>query len=198
MARISEKNTNTVLASRLGDKPAPPQLQPVQALVNTLDLDEGTDLLEDVDSARDWLREAGFLGTKGTLNRAQWSEVREVRESLRALLAHNSGAPMPTPEALKPLRTLAASRQPKLGIDGSGNLEFEPPPGSDVRDVLLRLLVAVRDSQADGTWSRLKVCRNTECLWAFYDRSRNHQGAWCDMASCGNRLKNRAFRARKR
>ena len=33
---------------------------------------------------------------------------------------------------------------------------------------------------------------------AFYDRSRNHGGTWCDMASCGNKLKNREFRARRR
>ena len=33
--------------------------------------------------------------------------------------------------------------------------------------------------------------------WAFYDRSRNHGGTWCDMASCGNKLKNREFRARR-
>ena len=41
------------------------------------------------------------------------------------------------------------------------------------------------------------MCGNSECRWAFYDRSRNQQGLWCEMAVCGNRLKNRAFRARK-
>jgi predicted RNA-binding Zn ribbon-like protein len=49
-----------------------------------------------------------------------------------------------------------------------------------------------------GSWSRLKVCGNSECRWVFYDRSRNQQGRWCEMAVCGNRLKNRAFRARRR
>jgi predicted RNA-binding Zn ribbon-like protein len=44
----------------------------------------------------------------------------------------------------------------------------------------------------------LKVCANSECQWAFYDRSRNQQGNWCDMAVCGNRLKNRQLRARRR
>ena len=63
-------------------------------------------------------------------------------------------------------------------------------------DGLLGLLLTVRDAQADGSWSRLKLCANPDCGWAFYDRSRNQQGAWCSMATCGNRLKNRRFRAR--
>jgi predicted RNA-binding Zn ribbon-like protein len=63
---------------------------------------------------------------------------------------------------------------------------------------LIELLLIIRDAQRDGSWSRLKACGNDECQWAFYDRSRNHGGTWCDMASCGNMLKNREFRARKR
>jgi predicted RNA-binding Zn ribbon-like protein len=51
---------------------------------------------------------------------------------------------------------------------------------------------------ADGTWSRLKACRADDCLWAFYDGSRNHSAAWCSMASCGNRAKARAYRSRQR
>ena len=49
----------------------------------------------------------------------------------------------------------------------------------------------------DGTWPRLKACPRASCQWAFYDRSRNHGGTWCDMATCGNKLKNREFRARR-
>jgi predicted RNA-binding Zn ribbon-like protein len=47
-----------------------------------------------------------------------------------------------------------------------------------------------------GTFERLKICRNDECQWAFYDHSRNRSGVWCTMAVCGNRMKGRAFRTR--
>ena len=69
-----------------------------------------------------------------------------------------------------------------------------------VRDRLkARVLTGALDrALADGTWSRLKLCANPDCDWAFYDRSRNRQGAWCTMEVCGNRLKNRRFRARAR
>ena len=39
---------------------------------------------------------------------------------------------------------------------------------------------------------------NPDCRWAFYDGSKNRSGRWCDMASCGNRMKARAFRERAR
>ena len=64
-------------------------------------------------------------------------------------------------------------------------------------DGLAGLLLTIRDAQADGSWDRMKLCGNPDCRWAFYDRSHSRQGAWCDMASCGNRLKNRSLRARR-
>jgi len=49
---------------------------------------------------------------------------------------------------------------------------------------------------ADGSWQRLKACRSETCRWAFIDNARNHSRLWCDMATCGNRAKARAFRSR--
>jgi predicted RNA-binding Zn ribbon-like protein len=49
----------------------------------------------------------------------------------------------------------------------------------------------------DGTWSRMKACRNDTCHWAFYDASRNRSGKWCSMAICGNRAKVANYRERQ-
>ncbi len=59
------------------------------------------------------------------------------------------------------------------------------------------LLLIIRDAQRDGSWPRLKACRNPDCRWAYYDRSHAGRGAWCDMAVCGNRIKNRNLRSRR-
>jgi predicted RNA-binding Zn ribbon-like protein len=48
----------------------------------------------------------------------------------------------------------------------------------------------------DGTWKRLKACRNHGCRWAFYDYSKNRSGSWCSMQLCGNRTKTRSYRRR--
>ncbi|MGH2963155.1 MAG: CGNR zinc finger domain-containing protein, partial [Solirubrobacterales bacterium] len=59
------------------------------------------------------------------------------------------------------------------------------------------LLVGVAfQAQVEGQWERLKLCRNDECRWAFFDSSRNRGGTWCEMSVCGNRIKNRHYRRR--
>jgi predicted RNA-binding Zn ribbon-like protein len=56
--------------------------------------------------------------------------------------------------------------------------------------------VPVAEAVRDDSWQRAKACRAADCHWAFYDRSRNRSGVWCEMAVCGNRTKVRAYRDR--
>ena len=51
---------------------------------------------------------------------------------------------------------------------------------------------------SDGTWSRLKVCAADDCRWIFYDRTKPGRGRWCEPELCGNRVKTRAYRERRR
>ena len=59
--------------------------------------------------------------------------------------------------------------------------------------VLAQLLIPVAQALGEGSWQRVKACRAPNCHWAFYDRSRNHSGVWCEMAVCGNRTKVRTY-----
>ena len=99
---------------------------------------------------------------------------------------------------LGPLRGLADTHRPRLTVGQDGLLALENPDHNDLEDGLFELLLIIRRAQEDGSWSRLKACANADCGWVFFDRSRNRQGSWCDMAVCGNRLKNREFRVRRR
>ena len=38
---------------------------------------------------------------------------------------------------------------------------------------------------------RVRVCGAPDCLWLFYDSSKNRSRRWCDMRQCGNRMKAR-------
>jgi predicted RNA-binding Zn ribbon-like protein len=174
-------------------KPAPMPLLLVQAFVNTRDAEKGVDLLERPDSTRTWLVGAGLLGEGANLSEADLQQVKEVRESLRDLLIRDHGSP-----DVDALRRLADSGSAHLTIADDGRVDVVSPHRAEIIDGLFQLLLIVRRAQEDGTWSRLRVCANDECRWAFYDRSRNQHGSWCDMATCGNRLKNRELRARRR
>jgi predicted RNA-binding Zn ribbon-like protein len=178
-------------------KPAPGQLRLVQALVNTVELPDGSDRLADQSDARPWLVDNQLLARHAELTEADLDVVRHVREALRALLVQNAGGPTPADTALAPLRGVASTGMARAFLAGDGEVRLAAS-GDSVRERLVDLLVIVRDAQRDGTWTLLKACANDECRWAFYDKSRNHGGTWCEMSACGNKLKNRAFRARSR
>lgn len=178
-------------------KPAPGPLARVQGLVNTIELLAGRDRLENPDEAAHWLEANGLLAPGARPTSAELARVRRVREALRALLIHNTGGPQPHADELAALQSLAGATAAKVELTTDGQVRLSAA-GEGVDERLLELLLVMRDAQRDGTWSRLKACANDECLWAFYDRSRNHGGTWCVMSECGNKLKNREFRARRR
>ncbi len=191
-------------ASHLEHKLAPPPLLLVQAFVDTLDLDLGTDMLARAGEAHAWLTDAGLIdaafGT-GPASPGFASElrlVRGVRSSIQALIAHNTDGEPLTEDELRTLEEAGREAGPRLQVAADGQIGPEAAsPANSVAGGLLALLLIIRDAQADGTWERLKLCGNPDCRWAFYDRSHSRRGAWCDMASCGNRLKNRNLRARR-
>ncbi len=178
-------------------KPAPQPLRRIQALVNTVERPDGADRLADPSDARPWMIANGLLAPSAELTAADLALAIEVREALRALLIHNAGGPRPGPEAVAPLQRIAAKGRLRAAVGDAGVVTLRVD-GDSVADRLAGLLPVIRDGQRDGTWALLKACGNDECRWVFYDSSRNHGGTWCDMASCGNKLKNRQFRARRR
>jgi predicted RNA-binding Zn ribbon-like protein len=177
-------------------KPAPEPLLLVQAFVNTRDRSLGTDLLDDADAANQWLHQCGLLAAEATADAGDLRAARDVREGLRALIVHNGNGPAPTAGDLRPLQEVARSSRPRLSVGPAGRVQVDPGSGR-LADGLSRLLLIIGDAQRDGTWPRLKACGNSDCHWAFYDRSHSRRGAWCDMASCGNLIKNRNLRARR-
>ena len=160
--------------------PAPQPLRLVQTFVNSLNLENGDEWL------RAWLEEHGAPPDDAGLRRA-----RETREAIRELLHANNLQPVegdPWPM----LRRAADAAD--LSIDFA-----QPGLVSRARGVdgaLGAVLAASFTAMANGTWRRLKACRNHGCRWAFYDYSKNRSASWCSMQLCGNRTKTRAYRAR--
>ena len=189
-------------ASHVEDKLAPMPLLLVQAFVDTLDRDLGTDIFAQPDQARAWLADAGLRVPEPGRPDPGFADdlrlARESRESIRALIGRTTGSEPLTADDLAPLEQVLGQAQPRLEVTADGRARLGPTlPARALADGLLGLLLIIRDAQADGSWDRLKLCGNPDCRWAFYDRSHSRRGAWCEMASCGNRVKNRNLRARR-
>jgi predicted RNA-binding Zn ribbon-like protein len=159
-------------------KAAPEPLRLVQRFVNTVDHEHG----------REWIGTpaelADFLGCDET--EVHVERAHELREALRMLLRANNGAPLDGGAIAVVNRTAAGLR---LELDDGGHVVF----GAD--EPLARVVAVAFGAMLEGTWPRLKACRN--CKWAFYDYSKNRAASWCSMQLCGNRLKTRAYRSRR-
>ena len=159
---------------------APEPLRLVQLFLNTTDHEHGRELLADPAALGAWLKERGLDG-RG-VGHAGVRRAQELREALRALVASGRVTP-PLEEAADRARLTVEFAPSRLVAQASGI------------DGALGAIVAVAyDAMRDGSWERLKTCRN--CSWAFWDESRNRSAQWCSMQLCGNRLKVRRYRER--
>jgi predicted RNA-binding Zn ribbon-like protein len=175
--------------------PAPGDLELIRQFVNTFDVESGQDDLGSPAALTAWLAERRLLPARRRLTDADLATATAFREALREALAANAGhADAAAAAARRMLDQLASHYPMRVRLDGGPRLE--PSGGRGIEPALAHLVATMYDAMRLGTWERLKVCRNDECQWAFYDHSRNHSGAWCRMAVCGNRMKGRAFRAR--
>jgi predicted RNA-binding Zn ribbon-like protein len=61
---------------------------------------------------------------------------------------------------------------------------------------LWMLAQAASDLLVSGDAELIKDCGDPTCRWLFLDVSKNHTRRWCDMKTCGNRMKARRHHAR--
>lgn len=173
---------------------APGRLELVRAFVNTRSVDGGTDAIAAPAALGAWLAQRGLVAKRARGTAADHRRALALREALRALLLENNGGG-PAPDAAGVLD--AAARAAGLGVRFSGAGAALEPAARGVPGALGRLLAAVAEAMAEGSWERLKACREGTCTWAFYDRSKNRSRTWCSMAVCGNRAKVKAWRGRR-
>jgi len=173
---------------------APGQLGLVQSFLNTFDLESGRDELAEPAAAKAWLVGKKLASPGTDYDADDLARLAEVRGALRDLVTANDGAGLQR----RAVTTLnEAARRVRLGVrlhpvDGY-RLVAE---GVGVDRPIGELLMSVTAAMTAGNWNRLKICSNDACQLAFYDASRNRSARWCSMATCGNRMKGRAYRQR--
>ncbi len=178
-----------------GDRAAAPgALRIVQAFLNSADFEDGREDFGDVNGLRSWIVAHDLVPVSIALTETDRIRAIAFREGIRDRLMAHCGDPIPDGWAERrrdepdpiPLRfAFAEGGEPRIGPDGTG-----------IDAVFGSLAAIIYTAAVDGTWERLKICRNDVCRWAFYDASKNRSGVWCSMAVCGGRIKARSWRKR--
>lgn len=161
----------------------------IQGFANTYDPTESAEA--DAAAVAAWLAANGLEAPSP----ADVARATEFRDLVRRMLAHD-GCVAKDDEIREAVNAASAAAPLVVQFreDGYVALEAAQPAGIDA--VIGRLVGAIFESMADGTWLRLKLCLASDCQWAYYDASRNRSGHWCSMETCGNKAKARAYRAR--
>jgi predicted RNA-binding Zn ribbon-like protein len=180
---------------KTGTKPAPGELVLIQGLVNTVDMEAGTDAISSRQLLKAWLVRHGLLRSNETVSEEDLGTVLTFREAVRQLLLANNGEKT-RPASMKKLNRLTSHCQLGVAFRPDGTC-YLAPGGRGVSKALGEMLAQVVRAVSEGTWSHLKACSNSRCQWAFYDGSKNQSGRWCLMSVCGSRDKARAYRRRR-
>jgi predicted RNA-binding Zn ribbon-like protein len=179
-----------------GQETVPRELAAVQALVNTIDLEDNNDQLDSPEALRRFLVGQGLLDDSAPVAKDDLALALELREALRAMLRVNHGEPL-DPAALQVVNRATAGLPVQVAFDDQGHPVLAPG-SAGCRGALATIVAGIAQASAEGTWERLKACSAESCQWAFYDRSKNRSGRWCSMQTCGNRTKTRSYRTRRR
>ncbi|SDR10155.1 CGNR zinc finger domain-containing protein [Actinopolyspora saharensis] len=147
------------------------------AFLNTTDAEASTDVLRDAEQWQQWCLEHTGQASVDT------TAAREIRDLMRTSVGYG---PLTAPRSTPP-----STAQWPVHV----RLEDGVPITSGT-DALGVVLAAASRIAITGRWHRIKICPATNCLRAFYDRSRNRSRTWCSMRVCGNREKARSWRER--
>jgi len=171
-----------------GRAAAPAPLDLVQDFVNTEIPDWNRDDISTPAELRDWLR-ARRLSSGDEVDAELYVAARALRAALRELALANTLGEPPSADRRRALDAALGAFPVVLQTADDG---------PTVRaEGLSAIVAAVATGRADGTWERLKACRQETCRWLFYDGSRNRSSSWCSMQICGSREKQRAYRRRR-
>ncbi|QSF45970.1 CGNR zinc finger domain-containing protein [Paenibacillus tianjinensis] len=72
------------------------------------------------------------------------------------------------------------------------------PQRSDWGQIMAEIAASFAGVLLEKETSRIRICDNPDCLWVYYDDTRNRSKRYCDDKLCGNLMKVRRFRARKK
>jgi predicted RNA-binding Zn ribbon-like protein len=184
---------------------------PALELVNTLDLRFSAQMVDLIPTYKDLLRfatqlelltaeQARKLGRSVDAKEAQrvLTSTVELREALATFFYNRMEGGKPSAAQIQILEQHfhAAALHRRL-LAGDAHLEWSWSGVERQPQIPLWMLAqTASDLLVSNDAELVKDCGDPTCRWLFLDVSKNHTRRWCDMATCGNRMKARRHHAR--
>lgn len=126
--------------------------------------------------------------------------MRHFRDGLHALTIKLAGGGQMEEADWQLLNEHLAQDQVIRRLSGEpGDIRLQYVPVTEGwRHVRAEVAASFGDTLLHGEASRIRVCDNPDCRWFFYDDTRNRTKKYCEDKTCGNLMKVRRFRARKK
>lgn len=128
-------------------------------------------------------REAAAALAKGTA----------MRDLLLSTFAPIANGRSPSSRRLTELNSALAQAPGLLRVrKHSDRIETEWTSAAEcLPHVFFSVLTSAAELLASDRLGRIRECAAPDCTWLFVDESRNRSRRWCDMRTCGNRVKAR-------
>jgi len=183
---------------------------PALDLVNTLDwrfrAGGVEELLESYDDVIRFSAQSELLAAKearrlrrsvtDTAAERALAAVRELREALAEIFYAGLDGRRPAGPALTSLEKVIKTAHAQQGLSwirsqaAWGWLDAEGKPELP----LWQMALSAERLMTSEAMSAVRACGDPGCRWLFLDTSKNHTRRWCNMETCGNRMKARRFK----
>jgi len=144
-----------------------------------------------------WMSQRGLLFTSARITPAMFETALDLRKCVRDHLQHDPYNRRKDRDAARALNR-ALKLFPLVVETRDDRGMVLRPARSDALAGLSAVVAELYDGSIDGTLDRLKMCASEECRRVFFDRSKPATRRWCMSSQCGNRMKTRAYRERRR
>ncbi|MFC9709613.1 CGNR zinc finger domain-containing protein [Paenibacillus sp. NPDC056933] len=126
--------------------------------------------------------------------------MRIFRNELQALATRLSAGESLTDKDQKWLNGKMAEGQVirRLNSAGEGLELLLIPVETHWQQVMAEVAADFAITVVEGDGGRIRICDNKDCRWIFYDDTRSRTQKYCDDKMCGNLMKVRRFRAKKK
>ena len=162
------------------------------------------DLLATPEDLLAWIEHAGYPAVKSVAplpvdKAAALQEAKAYRALLQTSLA-SIAAEEPLPLSLLPQTNAYLSRPENienLVADDGGYRFANDPQFTSQKALLIPVAHSMAKLLVEGDLSRLRKCKNPDCVLYFYDTTKNGTRTWCSLDLCGNKLRMAASRRRR-